>query len=769
MDAFPAIPYVPGFPPARTEPLARYLPPLAEGVIEAWLKTNLPLRAGEKAPWILDPFAATPRVAIEAARSGYRILVTANNPIARFLLTMYAMPPSESDLRAALANLAAARKGEERLEPHIRSLYSTPCNQCGNEITAEAFLWDRGGWGTSIETSEKTAPVRPTLFGKIIRCPYCAASGEYPALEADLERASQFSFGGLHFARALERVAPLDDPDRHYAEEALATYLPRAVYALFTLINKLDGLFLTARQRDYLTALLLSACDQANTLWPYPTGRARPRLLTIPPRFRENNIWLALEQAVEQWTSTRQPIPITTWPQLPPPDGGICLYIGRLKDLAKELASIPVSAIVTALPRPNQAYWTLSALWAGWLWGREAVAPFKSVLRRRRYDWGWHTTALHAALSSLSGFLHPNALFWGILCEAEPGFLNAALIAADFAGFDLLGLALHEESAQAQITWRYNPGAAAARHLTSKEAQISLARSASREHLQERGQPARYLSLHTAALANLSLQHVCQTLSPHPAEALGQLNELFNEVFTYRHGFLRYGGSEKSLDVGYWWLREMDRVASPLSDRVEVELVHFILNNPGASQHQIDVAMCRAFPGLLTPNASLIQVILTSYAEQRPPNSGFWWIQEQNLPETRQSDIKEISLLLEKIAHSLGYSSEGRAPFLWYDEKGALQYVWHVIASGVIGEIVYRHKHPPAKSLIALPGSRANLVAYKLQHDPRLRQEIEEGWRLIKFRQVRWLAQKPSLSRDEFDDLLTQDALTYDAPQMRLF
>jgi len=71
--------------------------------------------------------------------------------------------------------------------------------------------------------------------------------------------------------------------------------------------------------------------------------------------------------------------------------------------------------------------------------------------------------------------------------------------------------------------------------------------------------------------------------------------------------------------------------------------------------------------------------------------------------------------------------------------------------------------------LIVLPGGRANLVAFKLQRDPRLRQAVEEGWRFVKYRQVRWLAENPALSIESLDEFLAQDSLTYDAPQLRLF
>ncbi|MBK9211301.1 MAG: hypothetical protein IPL71_24645 [Anaerolineales bacterium] len=91
---------------------SRFLPALEDGVISAWLSqqtagTGQPL-AGS---WLLDPFGFSPRLVLEAARSGYRVLVTANNPVTRFLLEMFANPPAQSEFTAALADLGAVKKG----------------------------------------------------------------------------------------------------------------------------------------------------------------------------------------------------------------------------------------------------------------------------------------------------------------------------------------------------------------------------------------------------------------------------------------------------------------------------------------------------------------------------------------------------------------------------------------------------------------------------------------------------------------------------------
>ena len=90
-------PYLPGKPATKPGPLARFLPPVPDGVITAWLRKYLPPGA-----WVLDPFGAVPQMVIEAARAGYRVLVAANNPVARMLLEMAAHAPDENELRAAL-------------------------------------------------------------------------------------------------------------------------------------------------------------------------------------------------------------------------------------------------------------------------------------------------------------------------------------------------------------------------------------------------------------------------------------------------------------------------------------------------------------------------------------------------------------------------------------------------------------------------------------------------------------------------------------------
>jgi hypothetical protein len=178
----------------------------------------------------------------------------------RIVLELEANPPSESDFKAALAELAASKKGDEHLESHLQALYVTRCERCGHQNQAQAFLWRK----------DADAP-----FARIYECSECGDSGERAATQEDIDRARGIAAtDALHRSRAFERVAARDDEDRLHVQEAIRHYLPRPLYVLTTIINRLDSLDLAPERRRALTALVLVGCDAGNTLWA--VGAARP-------------------------------------------------------------------------------------------------------------------------------------------------------------------------------------------------------------------------------------------------------------------------------------------------------------------------------------------------------------------------------------------------------------------------------------------------------------------------------------------------------------
>ncbi len=735
-----AFPYIPGTRPANPGPLASYLPPLEEGTITTWLLEHIPPGA-----WLLDPFGISPRLAVEAARAGYRLLVTANNPITRFLLEVAAAAPAEFELKAALAELAATRKGEERLETHLQSLYLTPCASCGKEIPAQAFLWRKG----------EDAP-----YARMYSCPHCQDSGERPATPADAERAAQIARTiGLHRARVLERVAPLDDPDREYAEEALQAYLPRPLYALATLINRLDGLVTTPERRRWITALILAACEAGSSL--HSPERPRLKSLSISTQFREHNLWLALEAAISQFSETSSGVPCEAWPRKIAESRGICLFEGRLKTLAEQVGQeIPIAAVVTVLPRPNQAFWTLSALWAGWLWGREAVEPFKVALRRRRYDWGWNATALAAAFQHLAGLLPENTPIFALLSEAEPPFLTSALMAASTAGFELDGVAMRTAHDPLQILWRRGRLPPSAAFKPDPEA----VRRALGRYLAERGEPATYLHLHAAALSALSEAHALKEPTAEMDEALRQIQALMQSLLPAH--FMHYSPSE-GIESGLWGLAESADLAAQesLADRVEMEIVKFLQKQPGSIYLEIEAALYARFPGLQTPSKGLIYQVLNAYALK---NGSTYQLRPEDAPATRRAELAEMRERVEKIGQRLGYSVRREEEAILWEEGGEVKGAFYVMASALLWRVVRASRYPPERCFIVLPGGRAALAAYKQQRDPALARRLE-GWRILKFRLVRALAEIPVLTRSTFEEQIASDPVEQAEGQLMMF
>ena len=745
--------YIPGLSPADPGPLSRFIPPLEEGVISAWLPLHAPASS-----WLLDPFGFSPRLVLEAARAGYRVLVTVNNPITRFLLEMSANPPSEADFKAALADLAVVKKGDERLQAHLQSLYLTRCEKCEQDIQAQSFLWRKG----------EDAP-----YARIYKCPHCQDEGERLTTQQDIDRAKRIAAtDSLHRSRSFERVVKLDDDDRIYAEEAIEHYLPRPLYFLTTVINRLDSLNLTPERRRALSAMILLACDAGNTLWGHPSERPRPKQLNIPSHFREHNLWMMLERGLDLWSETASGVVCEAWPKRIPESGGICIYEGRLKDLAHEVKKeIPIAAVIGSIPRPNQAFWTLSALWAGWLWGRDAVEPYKLALRRRRYDWAWNATALNAAFAHLVELLPLGTPFFGLLPEPEPPFLSSALTAASTAGFDLQSLALRTEHDPVQILWKRGE------HLKreANEPNVEDVREAMFAHLTERAEPASYFHVHAAGLIVLTTSHALKQKGQEFDEALRGTQALMQKALTEDERFVHYSTGE-GVDTGLWGLSTDRPSPAPptdgdsaqgesLSDRVEVAIVTFLQKNPNSIYLEIEDDLYPRFPGLLTPSKAMIYSVLYSYAEK---DGGAWKLRPEDVASARRNEMNTIAAMIEIVGRRLNYSTRKEEKNYLWEANGQVKYAFYVLASALIGRAIAETPYPPEQAIIVIPGGRAALASYKAQRDPALAARMKTH-RLVKYRLLRTMVEVPVLTRETFEEQIAGDPLEKSKSQMMMF
>jgi hypothetical protein len=740
MDILSTAAFIPGDPSQKAQPLGRYLPDIPEGIVTTYLKDS---GIGQGSV-VLDPFGTSVHMLLEIARAGYRVLTAINNPITRFVLEVEADPPTRAELLSALAELASSRKGDEKLESHLSSLYLTKCPQCQSSIPAEEFVWDKSA----------TVPSK-----RIIQCKYCGNSGEYAVLPEDQELINRLaSTAAMHKYRALERVVAPGDPDRVYAEEALEYHLPRSLYSLITIINRMDGLQITERQRRDLMAMILGVFDEANTLWPLPYDRPRPRQLIIPKEFREINVWLALERSIDIWSQESVSVEITTWPDLPGDEGGISIFEGSQRDFSNQLKDLPIDAVVTVIPRLNQAFWSLSALWAGFLWGHEAVKPFKHVLRRQRYDWSWHASALLSVFKSMSSLLSLNVPFLTLLAEPEPSFLTAVFKAALASGFSLKAIAMRSQHDPIQIQWQrqaFDP-------LIPEPVDNILLRGLLASYMEKRGEPITYLHVHTASLAILADLHSLDWQAELVADIQSPIQEVLKEPI-----FTRFGGSSHSLETGYWGVSSYSMDSEPLPDQVEKFTVHYLTDNPDVPRDVIEAAVNNEFPGLYTPQLAIIQNILESYGSRQGND---WLLRKEDHYNSRLSDTESMQTMLLELGNKLNYQvsilDSELKPILWKDQNNLI-YSYYVTASAVIGRIFKQIPNTEGILCLVIPGGRAGLVSYKIERDPVLK-EISLSWQLLKYRQVRSMSLLTNLTREDWRFQLGADPVT-NSEQMRLF
>jgi hypothetical protein len=770
------MPFFPGRKLQPPEPLAVFLPPYYEGVGAEFLR-----RLGKRGKRVVDPFGQSPALALELARGGAALLVAAPNPVIRALLGLQADPPPAQQIRALLGRLARSSPSSssdllvrpaETLEAHIRSLYVGTCAFCGRDSEAEGFIWASESdpkTASSKEESEspellrepKKKKLQDRLLRRICNCPSCGHTVEEPITPADEAHMPPESSRRMMYNFALERLAPLDDWYRSNATEALDVYPSRSVYALFLILTRLELLKLDPEEKRCADLLMLTALDEAHILRGHAhSARVRPRSLQPPAEYREVNIWRVIEKAADDWSLLSDPVPVRKWRKGEALEAGtISTYAGNMRELAPALADLAPDFLISFLPRPNPAAWTLSAMWADWLWGRSAAGPLAGALHRRRYDWNWHARALTASALALAEHLPAGTPVAALLGESEPAFFAAALWSFYQAGFSLNGRALRPDTECAQLLW----GAPGPDHTPvshgpqSSEPAAEVGRLAARQLVSWRAEPTPLELLHAAAWSEAVHRRMLQPVSRQDVEKdfSRYVNVLSKAV--EEDPEIRSTPPKESETGQTWWLPGDETLTSPLSDQVEVEAARILQENGPLTAEELDNRVCSFFPGLLTPDLRLVRACLDSYG--LPAENGAWVLRPEDHPTSREGELLIVRETLRGLGKKLGFAVEDKTEQQWTRVAGEEVCRFLFTASAAIGRLLLQRVPDPKRAWIVLPGGRAPLVLYKLRRNVLLRRAVNTGWRFLKFRHIRRLLEDPLLRPDNLDERFGLDPL----------
>jgi len=736
--------YIPGGIKGHDQPLENFIPPLLKSTFPTWIE-----KMGLSNHLLIDPISANPLLPVYLAASGFRVLSARGNPIIWLITEVAASAPTKEDFLNVINKLFNARHGNSTIFDHLQGLYITPCVNCGEMVQPDGFIWENG----------KDQPI-----SKLYHCQFCTDKGEKDISDFDLKNLDRLGNLGIHRSRAFQRVVSGGEYEQASLNAALDCYLPRALYVCMLLVNRLERLSLKKDQAKYLRAILLSVFNDAHSLKHWPPRDYRFLQLSVPTKFFERNLFLSLQTAFQHWKHINTAVKISYWPNLPDEGGGICFYQRELTENNILISKNTPAAITTIFPRPGQVFWTLSAVWSGWLWGSKAVSPIRSALGRRRYDWYWFTKAVHIALKRIAPSLQDNTLALGILPQYTPNLAFGLFTGVHAAGFELGGAAYRASDEILQCQWKKRP---AAKSVFQSEVDL---RKVINQFLTARGEPAEYHRIIMQTIIEFARENwIPFNLSEVKESDFTRLQNLIKQLLA-KTNFLKPfpsdlpGGSR-------WWLLNEKNIEPPISERVESVIRKLLLSLKEIHLGDLDQKICEKFTGERTPEHELVNTILQSYAAPKPNDPYLFRLRSNESADARERDLKEIKDILIRIGRSFKLKAAGNSIIDWKDPVSkSCSFIFYPTISTEISQFIYKHEPlGNAQKVIVFPGSRSSLIYYRLQHDPRFASAVENNWHFLKFRYLRRLAKKDGLDLHSWIELLDSDPPLWDPPTQLQF
>ena len=137
-------------------------------------------------------------------------------------------------------------------------------------------------------------------------------------------------------------------------------------------------------------------------------------------------------------------------------------------------------------------------------------------------------------------------------------------------------------------------------------------------------------------------------------------------------------------------------------------------------------------------------------------------MREEDKPDRRAEELRTLREELKTLGRRLGFRvGEGKGWDVRWREKRRDVYLFVLSSTAALGRYLLRgHRIPEgAHPCLVFPGGRAELLARKLQRDPRMvRAAAEGGWHFIKFRHLRRLIAE-GLDRRLFETMLGLDPI----------
>jgi len=734
---------------------------------------------------VFDPFCRSAATVAQAVAAGRHILAMNMDPLAELLVRLALRGAAPQEVDSQLTRLADLPKLNATLREFVRSLYRTTCRTCGQEVSADCFLWDR----------DENALVR-----RRYRCPVCQTAQDDAVTEADIQQAKRVEAKGFEYYYVLDRLTLKDELDRALAEQCLGLYTPRNLYALVQLLMKMEAL--PRDGADLRRAALLRAMDLGTRLHALPRGEApyTPRRLSPPRQYLEINVWLAFEQACEELKRAPliSPQRLVAAPNLLPVGGTAVAalpaqaYVGRqgMRELAQRIPEASVALIITQPPRLDAVYWPLAYLWSGWLYGKEVAKPLRSIARRKPGAWGWYARAMQPVVGMLRRLLrsdghlalsfHTNETAYQALLLLAALDADLALVSGEFYPDDPGALTLPFSGQPA--TYRLVMARAAATPsppLPSAEVDDWLrrqVRAAMREAFDRRGEPLTSPFLEACIWLHLARQpafrHV-QRATPEGEPAYVHLRGHIVDIWQgARQDMVRWLTEDDRSQKGVWWLQSPPASLQAFDGQVETAVRDLFARQPIWSPTALRAEVRQRFPPPWTPDLALLAYSVAAYA--RPLAGGEW----AALPWDPNGWARALADSLAQLGARLGYhvhlptagARAVTADVIWARD-GETVSAFVLCPDAQIDALLDLALPPAAERYLVIADERVPLLRHKIQRSLLRRQRLREtGWHFVKASHLAALAVAAEVDAHEWLQIRGLDPLVeQDEAQLPLF
>lgn len=751
------------FVPARTRIgagfLERYLPSMAANVVAAYVEAT-----SSPGDVILDPFSRSPASVLGAVSQGRRILACSFNPIETLAVRQNLTPLLPRQLDAATTRLSESLRGSTMLRDHVLHLYRCLCPSCRRMAIADYFVWNL----------EQSIPLE-----KYVRCQGCGFEGVSVVQADDLTVLNQIEDKGLTYFFVLDRVAPSGDAAHPDAERLLALYTRRSRYALAQMVMKAEAEFAGTPEEETLKYLIL-ACLIRGGLFNRPSSLGGDLLPRRGNLGLERNVWLLFEEAWDELRQQARPHDGLRVSPLADQDGVIdflqnpgehnaAVIHCSLRGLTRTLPPQSVQGVVTGLFTPNQRYWRLCFLWAGWLFGREKAASLKPLLHQHTPDWPWYSRTLSVAFRALRSKLRLPGFATVLLSSRNSAQAEAVQLAASAGGLKPLSY-IYGSASVAQAA----RGAGEYRLLFAKSGEalegvprppdLRLLQQEVRKEavqgalgiLKARGEPVPIGWLRNAALARLSQRGSLGRIMLHQGESFSGYDftrKLVEEalsverqsVLTPLEWEARFASAAT---IPMLWSQQVSEPATPLGDRVEQAALQILRNTLMLPREDYEDALYKQFRSLETPEHELVEACLETYGEEA--TEGYWRLRSDAVHEQIQRTSQDLRSALKTLGERMGLQVElDVSPYSVLWKGNGFSFAFSFLPTAILSPLAQLSPPDPGvERYLVILDSRLALLRLKLRRSPIYGRILERGrWAFLRYPYLLALLKAPEADR----------------------